>query len=162
MLVVSDASPINVLIRIGAVDALEKLFGRVLIPPAVAAEMGDPGTPALVRDWMAQRPIWVEIRAPGITVPDLAIDSGEREAISLATELHADLLLVDDLRARKAAQKLGLNITGTLGILERAAGQGLVDLRDAIEKIRASDFTISDRLLEEALRRDAGPRDAPG
>ncbi len=56
MLVVSDASPLNVLIRIGLVDVLERLFGRVVIPPVVAREMSHPQTPAVVRDWLANRP----------------------------------------------------------------------------------------------------------
>jgi len=157
MLVVADASPLNVLIRIELIDVLEKLFGRVVIPPAVVKEMSHPNTPRVVREWLAIRPSWLDIRAPSALDTSLGLDPGECEAICLARELRADLLLVDDLRARRAAQRLGLNITGTIGVLELAAGRGLLDLQTALDRIRQTDFSVSDELLDAAIRRAARP-----
>ena len=66
MLVVSDSSPVNVLIRIGQIDVLPVLFKSVVIPTAVAQELTHPATPPIVRDWMAQPPAWITIRSPSM------------------------------------------------------------------------------------------------
>ena len=158
-LVVSDASPINVLIRIGLVDVLEPLFGRVVIPPAVAREMSHPNTPTVVREWLAKHPPWIEVREPLVLDTGLALDPGECEAICLARQLKAELLLVDDLKARRVARRLGLTITGTIGILESAAEHQLLELADALGRLRQTDFAVSEDLLKAALRRDAERRE---
>jgi predicted nucleic acid-binding protein len=155
MLVVADASPINILIRIGHIDILGILFSRVVIPPVVAAEMSHESTPSVVRGWLAQRPPWLEIRAPTFVDDTIDVDQGERDAICLARELRADLLLVDDQAGRKAAASLGLPVTGTLGVLERAAALELLSLSDAIDRLRRTDFRISEAILEQALWREA-------
>lgn len=153
MLVVSDASPINVLIRIGYVQILPFLFGRVVIPPIVAEEMSHPNTPQSVRAWLAESPEWLEIRRPSSIDESLGLDSGECEAICLARELGADLLLVDDLKARRAALQYGLTITGTIGVLEQASKRGIVCLSDAFDRLRSTDFSVSDELLRRVLAR---------
>ena len=154
MLVVSDASPINILIRIDYVGVLGAMFGHVVIPPVVAAEMRHPNTPQKVRDWIAQPPSWLAIRAPLFVDQTIDVDPGEREAIGLALELHPDLLLVDDQAARKAAMDLGLPVTGTVGVLERAATQDLLSLVEAVQRLRGTDFRISEDILEQALDRE--------
>jgi predicted nucleic acid-binding protein len=84
MIVISDASPMNVLAQIGYVDFLPTLFGRVLIPPAVAGELSHARTPESVRAWLSSQPGWLEIRSPSRIDPTIRIDDpGEREAISL-------------------------------------------------------------------------------
>jgi len=108
-----------------------------------------------VRQWLAGRPAWIEIREPSAIDASLALDPGEREAICLAMELKADLLLVDDLKARHTAQRLGLVVTGTIGVLESAAERRLIDIRAALDRLRQTDFFISDELLDAALRRNA-------
>lgn len=155
MIVVSDASPLNALVRIRCADVLPALFGRVLIPPAVAAELSHSGTPELVRTWLAARPDWLEIRGPlQIDVTLDFDDPGEREAISLALELKADLLLVDDKKARRAATQRGLAITGVVGVLELASARNLLILSDALDRLRGTDFIVADEILQDALRRD--------
>ncbi len=162
MIVVSDASPLNVLVRIGYADVLAPLFGSIMIPPAVASELSHPRTPTIVRDWLAGRPDWLEIRAPSKLDTTLQIDdSGEVEAISLALEHQADFLLVDDRKARRAARERNIPITGTIGILELASARHLLDLSDAFERLRATDFKIAKRILTEALERDAVRKTRP-
>lgn len=127
MLVVSDATPVNLLVRLGLIDLLSTLYGRVVIPTAVHAELSHPHTPAAIREWILSKPTWLDVREP--TDPDsiVASGAGERQAIALALELRADLLLVDDKEARMAARRLNIAITGTLGVLELASVKSLWD-----------------------------------
>lgn len=124
MLVVSDASPINVLIRIGQIDVLPTLFRAVVIPTAVAEEMTRPSTPHMVRkNWMARPPAWFTVRAPLLAVnPKMLRHRGERDAISLAQEMQADALLLDEEKARADARALGIAVVGTVGVLQRRSG----------------------------------------
>ena len=158
MIVVSDASPVNILIRVGCANVLHELFGSVVIPPAVAAELSHPSTPESVRTWIANHPEWLDVKAPQHVDRTLTVGPGEREAISLAIELAADLLLVDDKKARHAAQDRGLSITGAIGVLQLGAAQGLLHLPTVVEQIRATDFIIAPAILDEALRSDAANR----
>lgn len=81
------------------------------------------------------------------------LDEGEAEAIVLALEVNAGLILLDDREARIQAKSLGLNVTGTLGILLRARRLGLIrNLRPEIEKLKKTGFRISQSLEEEILR----------
>lgn len=156
MIVVSDTSPLNVLVRIEHVELLPQLFGRVLIPPAVAAELSHLRTPEVVRVWLAGRPDWLGVQAPLRIDPTLGFDDpGESEAISLALEIKAELLLADDKKARRAAKQRGIATTGVIGILELAAAREFVKLGEAFGKLRETDFNISQDILDAALARDA-------
>ena len=159
MIVVSDASPFNVLVRIGCVNVLPALFGSVILPPAVVSELSHSGTPDVIRRWMSEPKTWLTVQAPSHIDTTLRIDDvGEAEAISLAPELKADLLLADDRKARRLAIDRGLTITGTIGVLELAAARSLIDLRDAFDRLRQTDFRVADQILQEALDRDAKRR----
>jgi predicted nucleic acid-binding protein len=156
MIVVSDASPLNVLVRIGYVDVLHELFGSVIVPPAVASELSHASTPEVVRTWLAQAPNWLTVRAPSYIDATLEMDDrGEVEAISLAVELKADLLLADDRKARRIARGRGLAMAGTVGVLELASARNMLNLRDAFDRLRQTDFRVADRILLDALSRDA-------
>src|SRR5262249_7622931 len=101
VVVVADTSPICYLILIGKVDLLEALFKRVCIPYAVQEELAHPAAPALLGPWIAGPPGWLEIRPASPEEAELSrLHPGEREAILLASELRADLVLLDDKRAR--------------------------------------------------------------
>ncbi|HVA50702.1 MAG TPA: DUF3368 domain-containing protein [Pirellulales bacterium] len=67
-------------------------------------------------------------------------------------ELKADLLLIDDSQGRKAAASRQIPFTGTIGVLELAADRGLLNLRDAFERVKQTDFWISPDLLDERLK----------
>lgn len=162
MIVVSDATPLNVLVRTSDIDILRALFGRIVLPTAVAQELSRPGTPEIVRAWIAGAPPWIAIRSPSSVLADAPRNRGEREAISLAVELHADLLLADDKGARAAARTQGLRVVGTIGVLELGAARGLVDLAGAFERLRAlGDFRSREELFREALARHRA-RPGPG
>lgn len=162
MLVVSDASPINILVRIHYIETLPKLFRIVVIPPAVERELSRSTTPRVVRDWLAGRPGWLQVRTPAHVDPTLTRDPGEREAICLACELKPDAILLDDLRARHIAERLGLIVTGTIGVLDMAAQRDLISLPEAIEAIRGTDFRVSDALLTQVLQEDINRKSGRG
>lgn len=153
MVVVSNTSPINYLVQIGLVHLLEPLFGKVLIPRAVADELQDPGAPAEVRAFLAPPPVWLDIRANGEIAAHLyRLDPGERAAIALAGAERADLVLLDERKARIAAKELGLTVAGTLGILDLAARRGLVDPDLAIERLAKTNYRIRPDLLQSLGR----------
>lgn len=153
MIVVSDTSPLNYLILIEQENLLPELFGQIVVPQAVFNELQDEGASVKVRDWSQNLPFWVEVKQCGLT-PEASLDildKGEREAILLAQELSADLLLVDDKQARQAALKQGIIITGTLGILDKAAREGLINLKNVITALEQTSFRISDDLIQKLL-----------
>lgn len=117
MIVVSDTPPILNLARIGRLELLASLYKQVLIPPAVHSELiASHLTPAM--DLACKS--WLTIATPKDEkrVRDLRdeLDPGEAEAIVLALEREAELLLVDERRGRRIAAALGLPITGLLGV----------------------------------------------
>jgi predicted nucleic acid-binding protein len=153
MLVIADTSPINYLVLIEHTAILPSLFGHVIIPPVVAEELQRPRTPAPVRSWMASLPAWLEIRSPRqpLATPTLRLGAGECEALSLAQELHADLLLLDDLEAREEAERHAFLVMGTLRVLELASERGLLDFAATIAKLEATSFHMPVQLVQDML-----------
>jgi len=155
MMIISNATPLHYLIMIGEVEILHRMFGQVVIPQAVIVELQRQETPEVVRRWISALPSWLEVRAPSVIDPTLKLGAGELEAISLAQELKADQILLDDKKARKAALERGLSVTGTLTILEAAGELDLIDLPAAINSLRQTNFRAPSPLIEDILRRDA-------
>lgn len=161
-LVVADAGPIRYLVVIGAVDVLPRLFDRVVIPEyVISIELGDPSTPPEVQSWASCPPEWAEIRRPAQIEP-LALHGGEAAAIALALQLQADAVLLDDAAARRMAVERGLAVTGTIGVLERAAQRGLLDLRETLDRLLRTNFRIAPEVVRDALARDAARRSGAG
>jgi predicted nucleic acid-binding protein len=152
MIVVADTTPLRYLIVIGRDHLLPALYGRVLIPPAVAEELNQPSTPTVVRNWLLAAPGWLEIRSPNRSLGDeVDLDAGEREAIALAEDLGADLLLVDDEDARREAARRHLPIVGTLRVLADGARLGFTNLEEDFKRLRETNFRVSPELLESLL-----------
>jgi predicted nucleic acid-binding protein len=150
--VVSDTSPICYLLLIGQVDLLGVLFKQVCIPLAVRDELE--AVPAF-REWLASAPAWLKSRAlPPGSEPGLSrLDPGEREAILLSEMLEADLVLLDEKKARQAAKERGLEVMGLLGVLDLAAQSGFLSLADALEKLARTSFRVEPRLIKSLLDR---------
>jgi predicted nucleic acid-binding protein len=150
VIVVADSAPLHYLILLDLADLLPKLYGEVLIPSAVVSELSSDGTPTKVRGWLAVAPGWLRIEPVGSEhssrVSD-ALGTGEREAIALAQILHADLLLIDDSDGRFEARRLGLRVTGTLGVLRVAAELRLIDVDAVVRSLRATNFYVDDNLI---------------
>lgn len=103
-------------------------------------------------------PPWLEIVAPSAIDPDMRLGAGESEAISVARELGAEMLLVDERKAASTACRLGLKTVGTLNVLVLAAERQLLDLTSAIASLRQTTFREPTKLVEELLERDSQRR----
>jgi len=153
MIVVSNTSPINYLVLIGHIQLLTELFQQIIIPYAVHSELSDAFAPSPVKAWIASPPDWLKIQPvnqPTDAIVDL-LDPGERAAILLAQELNADLLFLDDMKARRIAAARGLAITGILGILDQAASMKLIDLPVVVQTLKNTSFWVSDSLFQKLL-----------
>ena len=141
MRVVSNTSPISNLAIIGRLDVLSHQFGTIRIPQAVRRELArlehDAGSrdieQALLDGW-----IQMEATAAGGLARSLAstLDAGEAEAIALASDSAADLLIMDESAGRAAARNLGITMTGTLGVLlkEKRAG-GVASMSEEMDRL---------------------------
>ena len=154
--VIADTSPLNYLVLVRVVEILRALYGRVMIPEPVLAELSDEGAPREVRAWIATRPGWIEVRpAPLSSDPELAdLDPGEQAAITLAQRYQEVLLLIDDVPGRAAASKRNIPTVGTLGVLRAAALRGLIDLAPVLARLGTTNFRVSKALIEELLAED--------
>lgn len=121
MRVVSNASPLIFLSKLGELDLLAQCFADISIPQAVQAEVGDLPLPTFV-----QVKTISEFGRHYVSGSLGALHAGELEAMVLAQETGADFVLLDDLRARQKAKRMGLNMIGTLGILQLAHAKELI------------------------------------
>lgn len=161
MIVVSDTSPLNYLLLIGAIDVLPSLFGEIHVPQAVMLELQHPHTPKPVALWAKSPPDWLLVHTRASTsVLDPKLDPGEAEAIDLALDLHAAAILVDEKRGRRIARARGLATLGTITVLELAGEHGLLELPVAFEALQRTSFHCTKALVDDALRRNAARKRA--
>lgn len=154
MIVVADSTPLIALSRIGRLQLLERLYTRVVIPRAVFDEVVEQGHDRPGASEVSHsRFIEVGETATPIPAPPLRknLGAGELAAIELALQLKADLLLVDDLPARREAMRQGLTIIGTVGILQQAKLASVVPaLKPELRALINHDFHLSERMFQEA------------
>ena len=156
MIVVSDTSPILNLARIGRLELLASLYKQVLIPPAVFEELTVSRDAALPMIDVACVS-WITLEIPKdqerVQALCVALDAGEAEAIVLAVERQAELLLVDERRGRRVAEALGLRITGLLGVLADAKRAALIpSIKPVLDDlIQNAKFWIGPDLYREVL-----------
>lgn len=157
MIVIADTSPLNYFILLSHVEALRNLYGRVIIPQAVADELNSPKSPKPVREWVRSLPGWLEVRQ--VTVPSdsglAKLDEGEREAILLAEELRADALILDERAGRREAERRKIRVIGTIRVLDDAAEAGLLDLPAALQQLQNLGFYLDQTPMEFLLARHA-------
>lgn len=158
MAVVSNTSPILNLSIIGQLELLHQQFGLVQIPLAVLSELKvQEDRPGSKEIQAALSVGWIQVQAVSsqlsVQLLQQVLDLGESEAITLATELKAERLLLNERDGRKVAKSLGLKVTGVLGILLRAKRDGeLSSLPDAIDAlVNTAGFRISPQLLAKVL-----------
>jgi len=153
--VIVNTTPIIALALIGQLHLLQHLYDEVLIPPAVRAEVlaGGPSGIGVAElqeaNWIRTVPLQDPRRADLLS----DLDRGEAEVIALAQELNADLVIIDERLARRHARRLGMTLTGTLGVLLRAKERGLVPaVGPFVDQLLRGGIRLDDALVAEALR----------
>jgi len=146
--IISDTSCFINLTNIQELGLLQKIYGEVVTTNEVVTEYGEP------------LPNWVQLKSASDKyrqqILELQLDKGESSAISLALETPECVVTIDDFKARKVAQHLGLNITGTLGVIIKAKLQGLIpSVKPLLNKIKKTDFRVSED-LEMLVLKEAG------
>ena len=142
-----NASPLIALAQIGRLDLLPRLFDELLAPPAVVREVSS----TVVRpDWLIERALAREV-PPSIAHANL--DAGERDAIALAIEQGTVSVMLDDRRARRLAESLGIPVIGTVGVLALAKDQGMLPaIRPEIEALLRVRFFLAPDVVARVLK----------
>jgi len=143
--IVSDTSCFIILTNIGELDLLQKTFGEIITTKEVLQEFGE------------ELPNWVLVKSATDKhrqrILETQVDKGEASAIALALEFSESMLILDDYKARKVAENLGLEITGTIGVIIIAKKRGVINsIKPYLEKIRATNFRISEEIEKQALK----------
>ncbi|MEX0663000.1 MAG: DUF3368 domain-containing protein [Balneolaceae bacterium] len=142
--IVSDTSCLILFYKIGEFDLLKKVFDKLHITETVQKEFNQP------------IPDWIEIVEPTTNLHQglsSYLDKGEATAISLA-EHENSLLIIDEIKGRKAAKEMGISVTGSLGVLIAVKNKGHIQtVKPLIEKIQKTNFRISEELIEQVLKK---------
>ncbi len=143
--IISDTSCFIILTNIGELELLHKVYGEIVTTPEIVAEFGEP------------LPEWVEIAEVKDKyrqrLLELQIDKGESSAIALALETPDSVVILDDYKARKIAERLGVTFTGTIGVIIKAKLNGTIpSVKPIIEKIKQTDFRLSAEVEIQALK----------
>ena len=154
---VSNASPLINLARIGLFDLLHKLYGSLLVPSAVWHEVvvqgaGQAGAEEVkTADWITRQAIANEPLAQALRQE---LDAGEAEAIVLALETRAELLVMDERLGRETARHMGLRCIGLIGVLIAAKRRGLIEsVRPHLDALRdVAGFRVEDALYHQVLK----------
>lgn len=143
--VIADTSCLIILHKISEIDLLRKVYDQVFITPEVAEEFNH------------SLPVWIQVvqdfDKQYQALLELEIDKGEASSIALALKVGKVTLILDDLKGRKVAEKLGLVYTGTFGVIAKAKIEGVIDsVKPIIAKIRSTNFRISEKVIAETLK----------
>jgi uncharacterized protein len=158
MTIVSDTTCLSALARIGRLEILAQLFGKVLIPRQVFTELlalQEFGIDTSIFETLE----WLTIQDPESNsilielLNNTRLDAGESFAIALALEKKADWLIIDDLAARKIASDLGLNITGLAGVLLQAKAVGIIkSVKEILEEcVLIANFRLSQSVYSKII-----------
>lgn len=143
--IISDNSCFIILTNIDELELLHKVYGQIITTPDIAIEYGD------------ILPEWVQI----ISVTDkykqqlleMQIDKGESSALALALEIPGSTVILDDYKARKIAERLGITFSGTIGVIIKAKLNGIIpSIKPILEKIKQTDFYLSAEIELQALK----------
>lgn len=143
--IISDTSCFIILSNIGELDLLQKVYGEIITTSTIAEEFGD-----ALPDWVKIQNVTDKLR---LQILELQIDRGESSAIALALEIPESTLILDDYKARKVAENLGLNFTGTIGIIIKAKLENIIpSIKPFLEKIKQTNFRISAEIELQAYK----------
>ena len=146
MIVVSDSTILIGLVKIGKLDLLKEIFSKVFIPEEVFKEVvergkGKPGSKVIKEAaWIKAKPVKDKIQVAFLLG---SLEKGEAEVLVLARELEADLILLDEEKARKSAVIAGFEIMGLLGLFILAKKLGLIhEVRPLVEELMIKKFDL--------------------
>jgi len=143
--IISDTSCLIILTKIGELDLLRQLYKTVTITQDILLEYGEN-----LPDWIEVQQVKDNYRQQLL---EMQIDKGEASAIALALETADNIVILDDWKARKVAERLGLFVTGTLGVIIKAKNSGMISsIKPYLDKIRETNFRISEELEQIALK----------
>jgi predicted nucleic acid-binding protein len=143
--IISDTSCFIVLSKIGALELLQKVYGQIITTSDIAVEFGES-----LPEWVIVLEVEDKFKQK---ILELQIDKGESSAIALAIEIPDSILILDDFKARKIAQQLGLTITGTIGVIVKAKLEGkIASITPYLDKIKSTNFRISTEIEQQALK----------
>ncbi len=139
-IIIADTSSLIILTKLDELDILRKVFGKIYVTDKIAEE------------FKYQLPTWIEIVTIEFeeykAIAEI-IDEGEASAIVMSLKTQNSLIILDDIRVRKYAISLGINVIGTLGVLIKAQKEGKINSAfSLIEKIQETNFRVSDKLFE--------------
>lgn len=142
--IISDTSCFIVLTNIGELDLLHKVYGAIVTTIDIAIEFGEP-----LPDWVIIEKVEDNYRQQLL---EMQIDKGESSAIALALEMPGSTVILDDNRGRKIAEQLGINYTGTIGVIVKAKINGVIpSIKPILAKIKETNFRLSPDLERQAL-----------
>ena len=142
--IISDTSCFITLSNIGELNLLQLLYKQIVTTEEIAKEFGES-----LPDWVEVVSVCDKIKQELL---EMQVDKGEASAIALALESENPFLIIDDSKARKLANSLKINHTGTIGIIIAAKQKGIIEnIKPILEKIKASNFRISAYLERQAL-----------
>ena len=143
--IISDTSCFIILSNIGELNLLQKVYGQIITTIEIATEFGEQ-----LPDWVSIHQVTDKYRQQLL---EMQIDKGESSAISLALETPNCTIILDDYKARKIADQLGLHFTGTIGVIVKAKLNGIIpSIKPILSKIRTTDFRLSSELELLALK----------
>lgn len=143
--IISDTSCFIILTKVGELELLHKVYGQVTTTLDIVNEYGEK-----LPDWVEIKDIKDKYRQQLL---EMQIDKGESSAITLALETPDSTLILDDYKARKIAEHLGLSYTGTIGVIIKAKLLGIIpSIKPLLDKIRQTDFRISADIELQALK----------
>ena len=144
-IIIPDTSCLIFLEKIGEIQILKELYSRVVT------------TNEITKEYIYSLPKWIKIsdarEKQYQKVLEQIVDKGEASIMVLALETAESVVAIDDLKARKLAKSLDLQITGTLGIIVKAKKAGLIkSTKECITKLREVDFRISEKIAKEIIK----------
>jgi predicted nucleic acid-binding protein len=157
MIVVSDSTILIGLVKIGKLHLLKEIFSKIFVPEEVFKEVvergkGKPGSKVIKEAaWIEVKPVKDKIQVSFLLG---SLEKGEAEVLVLGRELEADLILLDEEKARKSAVIAGFEIMGLLGLFILAKNLGLIyEVRPLVDELMIKKFRISDKIIEKTLKK---------
>lgn len=143
-IIISDTSCLIILDKIDELELLMKMGRKVYVTPVILKEFGK------------SLPDWISVVSPENyhyqQILEMDLDEGEANAIALSLEMKNPILMIDELKGRKVAEKLNLRYSGTFGLILRAKQIGLINsIGPILEKIKSTNFRFDEKLFEKVL-----------